>query len=114
MCAVSIDNAEHYTWGDQCDGWHLARSPKLSVIQERVPAGCGERQHLHRQAEQFFYVLSGVASLKLADASHTLTAGQGLHVPAGTPHSLVNNHADELRFLVVSTPPSHGDKVELS
>ena len=28
MSTVSIDNAEHYIWGDQCDGWHLARSPK--------------------------------------------------------------------------------------
>ena len=36
MALVSIKNAEHYFWGEKCDGWHLAKSSGLSVIQERV------------------------------------------------------------------------------
>jgi hypothetical protein len=23
---VSRENAEHYRWGDDCDGWHLVKS----------------------------------------------------------------------------------------
>ena len=34
---VSIDNAEHYVWGDVCDGWRLLQREDMSVIQERVP-----------------------------------------------------------------------------
>ena len=35
----SIKNAEHYQWGNACDGWHLLKSETLSVIQEKMPAG---------------------------------------------------------------------------
>jgi mannose-6-phosphate isomerase-like protein (cupin superfamily) len=58
---VSISNAEHYVWGQVCDGWHLLKSDGLSVICERVPPGAGEIAHYHERAHQFFYVLSGRA-----------------------------------------------------
>ncbi len=50
---ISVANAEHYTWGANCDGWHLVRTPELSVIQERVPPGGRETRHLHTRARQF-------------------------------------------------------------
>ncbi|MEI8606023.1 hypothetical protein [Pseudoalteromonas sp. B160] len=59
---ISVDNAEHYNWGDDCDdcdGWHLVKSAALSVIQERVPPGCCEQSHKHEFAEQFFLYLMG-------------------------------------------------------
>ena len=40
MAAISKKNSEHYAWGGVCDGWHLLKSPVLSVIQERVPPSC--------------------------------------------------------------------------
>jgi hypothetical protein len=44
---IDIATAEHYVWGDVCDGWHLVKSPSLSVIQERVPPGGAEVKHYH-------------------------------------------------------------------
>jgi mannose-6-phosphate isomerase-like protein (cupin superfamily) len=108
---VSIKNGKHYVWGANCDGWHLANSPSLSVIQERVPFGSSEVRHLHNNAEQFFYVLSGVATLEVEGTIYHVEAGEGLHVPAGHRHTLSNAHQQDLHFLVVSTPPSHGDRV---
>ena len=40
-------NAEHYVWGDGCDGWRLLDRPDLSVIEERIPPGRGEVVHFH-------------------------------------------------------------------
>jgi len=65
MNVISKDNAEHYKWGEVCDGWHLVKSQNLSVIQELVPPGCSEVQHYHKRSEQFFYILSGTATLKV-------------------------------------------------
>ncbi len=113
MAVVSVENAEHYIWGERSDGWHLVRTPTLSVIQERVPPGCGETRHRHLKAEQFFFVLSGVATLDVNGQVHNLQPGQGLHVPAGTAHQLTNNGQQDLVFTVTSTPPSHGDREEL-
>ena len=92
------------------DGWHLVALPNLSVIQERVPSGSSEVRHLHFKSEQFFFVLSGTASLEVFGTSYVLTAQQGFQVPAGVPHTLSNRHEHPLEFLVVSTPPSHGDQ----
>ena len=58
----------------------------------------------------FFYVLAGQATLEIEGQVHQLQVGEGLHVPAGAAHRLSNLHADSLELLVVSTPPSHGDR----
>jgi mannose-6-phosphate isomerase-like protein (cupin superfamily) len=110
MSIASIQTGKHYVWGGNCDGWHLAASPNLSVIQERVPTGTSEVRHLHNRAEQFFYVLNGIATLEVSGVIHVLSSNEGFHVPAGVPHTLSNQHDQPLEFLVVSTPPSHGDR----
>ncbi|NKF49158.1 cupin domain-containing protein [Shewanella sp. WXL01] len=110
MTVVSKHNAEHYLWGDNCDGWHLASSERLSVIQERVPPGCQEARHLHTQSEQFFFVLSGCATLEVNGEVFELSAQQGKHVAANTPHQLKNLADQDLHFIVTSTPPSLSDR----
>ena len=111
MSSVSIANAEHYVWGADCDGWHLLRGEDLSVIEERMPAMRYEQRHLHQRSRQFFYVVQGEAILELEGERHRLTAGQGLHVPPGAAHQMRNDSAAEVRFLVISAPRSHGDRV---
>jgi pyrimidine deaminase RibD-like protein/quercetin dioxygenase-like cupin family protein len=110
MKAISIDNAEHYQWGDGCDGWHLLKSNDLSVIQESVPAGKAETLHFHRHAAQFFYILRGTAQLIVEGSAISLQAGQGLHVAANTSHQFSNASNETVEFLVISSPPSHGDR----
>jgi hypothetical protein len=56
---VDRANAEHYQWGDGCDGWHFLKRQDLSVIAKRVPAGAREVRHSHAAARQFFYILCG-------------------------------------------------------
>ena len=110
MEAVSIANAVHYIWGDRCDGWHLLQGEDLSVIEELMPPGTAEVRHRHVRSRQFFYVLEGEAVLELEGSVHRLAARQGLHVPPGAAHQMRNQSAGEVRFLVVSSPRSHGDR----
>lgn len=110
---VSKDNAENYVWGEVCDGWHLGRLSTFSVIQERVPAGCGEVRHVHRKAEQFLFVLSGCVTLEANGQIQQLLQHQGPHIPCNTPNRLSNNCMEDLWFVLTSTPPSHDDRVEL-
>lgn len=112
MGTVSTGNAEHYRWGQGCDGWHLLAGEDLSVIEERMPPGSWETRHRHARARQFFYVLQGELSLELAGTLHRLGAGQGLHVPPGQAHQVRNDSAADLRLLVVSSPRSHGDRLD--
>ena len=108
---LSAATAQHYTWGSTCDGWHLLSDPNLSVIQEAMPPGSSEVRHLHLKAQQFFFVLSGELSIELEASSLTLPSEHGLHVPAGSAHRVANASDRPAIFLVISSPPSHGDRV---
>ncbi len=114
MEIVSRENAEHYTWGGVCDGWHLLKSSALSVIQERVPPGGAEVKHYHEQAHQFFFVISGEATLEIQHKKIVLRPQQGVSVPPKVPHRLLNEAKQDLSFIVVSAPMSHGDRVLVS
>lgn len=107
-------NAEHYRWGEVCDGWHLLRREDLSVIQERVPPGAGEVRHAHRAARQFFYILQGEASIEFDEKVLTLKQGQGVEVPPGVAHRFANRSAEDVLFLVISSPSAHGDRITMA
>lgn len=111
MKAVSLANAEHYLWGQACDGWHLLATDDLSVIEERMPPGSFEQRHLHTRARQFFYVLDGEATLELDGMTHRLRHGEGLHIPPGVAHQARNDGHSDVRFIVISAPKAHGDRV---
>jgi mannose-6-phosphate isomerase-like protein (cupin superfamily) len=112
METVSVRNGEHYFWGKACEGWHLLKSPGLSVIQERVPPGGAEARHFHERARQFFFVLAGEAVMELDGERVVLGPQQGVEVPPRVPHRLLNEGQGDLSFLVVSAPMSHGDRVQ--
>jgi mannose-6-phosphate isomerase-like protein (cupin superfamily) len=108
---IDRQTAQHYSWGSGCDGWHLLQSATLSVIEERMPPGTSEVRHYHRKANQFFYVLQGTLSVEMGGNEFLLSRGQGVHVPAGETHQVRNRAPLDAEFLVVSSPPSHGDRV---
>jgi mannose-6-phosphate isomerase-like protein (cupin superfamily) len=110
IAAISESSAEHYIWGNGCDGWHLVKNPQLSVIHERMPAGTAEVRHFHHHAQQFFYVLAGQVVMEVDGRLIVLTVGVGIWIPAGTSHQIRNDSGDEAHFLVISHPPSHGDR----
>jgi mannose-6-phosphate isomerase-like protein (cupin superfamily) len=109
---TSAENAEHYTWGSQCDGWHLLRSDSLSVIQERMPPGTAEQLHYHERAQQVFYILSGTATFEVEGEVKTVMPNQSIHIGPKIKHRILNNSNTDLYFLVISEPKSHGDRVE--
>jgi|SRR6185503_5346640 len=110
---TSTENAEHYTWGNNCDGWPLLRSDSLSVIQERMPPGTSEQLHYHDRAQQVFYILSGTAIFEVDGQIETVNANQSIHIPPKAKHRISNNGATDLHFLVISEPKSQGDRVNL-
>jgi mannose-6-phosphate isomerase-like protein (cupin superfamily) len=109
--SVSRANSEHYRWGNNCDGWHLVKDEKLSVIEELMPAGACEVRHYHEKAEQFFYILSGEVTMEVEGQTTLLPAGSGIRVLPGTRHQIKNSSSGGARFLVISQPPSHGDRL---
>ena len=109
---VSTANAEHYTLGEGCDGWFLVRTPELHVIEERMPPGTAETAHHHVRSRQFFYVLEGELTMVMPHTEVLIQTGEGLEIASGEVHQAANHGPLPARFLVVSQPLSHGDRVE--
>jgi mannose-6-phosphate isomerase-like protein (cupin superfamily) len=108
--SVSRATAEHHRWGNDCDGWHLVKDDNLSVIEEFIPSGGREVRHHHQKAQQFFYILSGEVIMEVEGRSTLLSAGSGIRVMPGVRHQIGNPSSGAARFLVISQPPSHGDR----
>jgi mannose-6-phosphate isomerase-like protein (cupin superfamily) len=112
---ISNVNAAHYTWGTEenpCDGWHLVRAPELSVILERMPPGTSEVRHYHERARQFFFVLEGELTIAIEREEFVLGQQQGIEVAPTIPHQVFNRSSQDVRLIVISQPPSHGDRIK--
>ena len=108
---VDTANAEHYTWGEGCDGWHFVKSDSLSVIKETMPGMTSELMHYHNKAQQFFYILSGEAIFDIEGVNYKVTQGKGIHIKPRVKHLVSNKSLECLEFIVISEPKSHGDRV---
>jgi len=91
----------------------LASGPNesLSVIEEQMPTGAREQRHRHAKARQFFYVLEGQLTMEIDGGFHLLRAGEGIEIAPGQRHQAINDSAADVRFLVISSPPAHGDRI---
>ncbi len=107
---VSVKNAEHYIWGEICDGWHLLRRDDMSIIQERVPAGGAEVMHYHTKARQFFYILEGEGRMVFEDHETVLRADEGMEIAPQVKHQFTNSSDADVHFLVISVPSTRGDR----
>ena len=110
---ISIENAEHYIWGEVCDGWQLLKRDDMSVIQERVPAGGTEVMHYHNVSRQFFYILDGEGVMIFDDRQIVLNKGQGIEINPQEKHQFKNQSNADVHFLVISVPTTRGDRVNV-
>ena len=110
---VSKENALHYIWGEICDGWHLLDNDKLNVIMELVPPGKSEKMHYHNESRQFFFILNGKAVIEIEGQIHDLSANEGIEVEPKQVHQFRNESSEDVTFIVISSPKSHGDRVDV-
>jgi mannose-6-phosphate isomerase-like protein (cupin superfamily) len=110
--SVSRENAEHYRWGVDCDGWHLVKDKELSVIEEFMPPGTAEVRHYHQRSQQFFYILTGEVLMEIDGENLLIPAGSGVRILPGIRHQIRNPSSGPVRFLVISQPASHGDRID--
>jgi mannose-6-phosphate isomerase-like protein (cupin superfamily) len=114
MNIVSTKNAmNHYNWGNACEGWNLVAEASFSVKQEKMPSGTAEQWHYHQFAQQFFYIITGTALFEIEEEAYTVEASEGMHIPAGKKHRIVNQGNTELTFILSSQPSTANDRINL-
>ena len=101
---------QHYTWGDNCDGWVFVDTDELSIKQERMPQQTVETLHYHEKAQQFFFILKGIATFEVEGKLFTVKANEGFYIYPGTKRRIANNSNEELEFILSSQPSTNEDR----
>ncbi|MGY0492287.1 cupin domain-containing protein [Streptomyces sp. WG-D5] len=102
-----------------------AHTPRWSMFEADVAVGFDVGAHLHREAEEVFYVLDGELDLlafeprertrgdwqawESRDGTKALRGGPGsaMYVPAGCPHAFANPGPGPARLLFLVAPAGH-------
>jgi quercetin dioxygenase-like cupin family protein len=74
----------------------------------RVPPGNGPVAHVHKSADESFYVISGVLEFLNGDQTFVANAGDFVFVPRGTRHRF-RNIGDEVAHMVSFFNPGGGE-----
>ena len=71
----------------------------------------GDAMSYHRQREQeeFYYVISGPARIRIDEERIDVPEGTAIRIPHETPRQILNDSDDEHRWLVVGAPPVEND-----
>lgn len=69
--------------------------------------------HLHTNAENVYYVFSGVATIRSGEDTFVVSAGKVVFIPPSVPHSISNEEDEELVIMEIYAP-SGADFQELS
>ena len=75
-----------------------------AVLVQTVPPAGGPPHHVHRETDEFFYVLEGELDVWIGMKRTKLVAGMSATLPRGIPHAFTNPARRPAKVLVVVTP----------
>lgn len=110
---TSIQNAEHFFWGQNYDGWFLAKNPNASVIQEVMLPGTSEVTHYHEKTWQYIFILTGKMTVEIGKSQCELNPLEGIEMPIGISHNLYNQTTENVTYLLISAPNVEGDRINI-
>jgi quercetin dioxygenase-like cupin family protein len=76
---------------------------RVSVMENLAPRGSGSPLHIHRNEDEWFYVIEGELTLWVGGEVHTAPAGSFVYGPRGIPHTFTVS-SEQARFLLVVEP----------
>ena len=77
-----------------------------------MPPSAAEVEHHHNRAQQFFYVLEGEATFYYDGKEVIVKSNESIYIEPGVRHKVINKSKDNLRMLIISSPPSLNDRHE--
>ncbi len=75
-----------------------------SLAEATLAPGQCTTPHFHPLAEEIYFVLSGVGTMKIEDETRKVGVGDAIAIPNGQTHQICNSDAVDLVFLCVCAP----------
>ncbi|MCB6180136.1 cupin domain-containing protein [Rhodobacter sp. Har01] len=83
----------------------------LQLVLMALTPGQDIGMETHATHDQFFRIEKGEGEVVIDGVSHKIKGGDGLIVPAGAKHNLVNTGDTSLRLYTIYGPPNHIDRL---
>ena len=115
MRIENIDRVDAFITKDGSEIRELAGTPtgnsvNQSLAEATVPPGSETEEHYHGVTEEIYFFTAGSGVMKLGEEETTVSAGDTIVIPPGTPHMLRNAGSEPLKLLCCCAPPySHED-----
>ena len=84
-----------------------------SLAEATVPSGTQTLLHRHKQTEELYHITAGEGVMRLNDEEFSVSVGDTVLIPPGTPHAIKNRGNSELKLLCCCAPPYSHDDTEL-
>ena len=88
---------------------YTGKHVQLVVMSIRKGDEIGEE--VHEDRDQFFRVESGKGAVVIDDETTKIRAGDGIIVPAGAKHNVINTGKKRLKLYTIYGPPEHKDGI---
>jgi mannose-6-phosphate isomerase-like protein (cupin superfamily) len=88
----------------------LYTGKKLQLVLMSIQPGGEIGEETHDNRDQFFRIESGIAEVWIDGHRSKIKDGNGIIVPAGAKHNVINKGPEALQLYTVYGPPEHRDE----
>ncbi|SHJ41870.1 cupin domain-containing protein [Hespellia stercorisuis] len=101
-----------YRFGDSGPKY-LMKGPRSNFAVVQFQAGQDFKAHYHNIMEENFFILEGEVDIIVDGVSHTLTAGQLIHIEPKEVHYVINNSNGPVKMISTLAPYQEVDKIDV-
>lgn len=92
---------------------YLMKGPRSNFAIVQFQPGEDFKAHYHNIMEENFFILEGQVDIIVDDVTHTLTAGQFIHIEPKEIHYVINNSNAPVKMISTLAPYQEVDKIEV-
>jgi len=104
-----VDNIEAKTLGNENFRQVLYTGNQIQLVLMTIQAGDDIGEEVHEDTDQFFRVESGAGEVWIDGVCHKIKDADGIVVPQGAKHNVINTGSTPLKLYTIYGPPEHMD-----
>ncbi len=109
MDVINRENVPAFTTKDTSTIREILAPRNSAIVQQSLAeatlaSGARTQAHRHPQTEEIYYILSGSGTMAIEGEQQAVTVGDGIAIPAGARHQILNTGGQDLVFLCCCVP----------
>ena len=109
MDIINRQNVPAFTTKDTSTIREILAPRNSSIVQQSLAEatlrpGAKTEAHFHPKTEEIYYVLAGTGRMAIEGELRQVCVGDGIAIPAGKRHQILNSGAEDLVFLCCCVP----------